>query len=114
MQSLQQQHQRPPTRFARSAVDGSLTSVSIDWAKVLLHEPENVVHWIRYLHDHEDVSMGDLLQRFSRLISGEEPGVPRGSRVWAVFMDTGVVVALVDVFCASGKFPPYNEPFIVR
>ena len=114
MQTLQQQHQRPPTRFARKVVDGSLTRVSIDWAKVLLYEPENVVHWIHYLHDHEDVSIGDLLQRFSRLIAGEEPGLPHRSRGWTVFMDTGVGVALVDVFCASGKFPPYDEPFIVR
>lgn len=91
----------PTTRFAAKKTDaGSPFISSIRWEQVLDLEPENVVHWIRYMHVHKIPSISDLLRELSHVMGNGYKRPPR----WAVYIKTGMPSLLIDVFCSSGKF----------
>ena len=101
LQSITHAIGSPTTRFATKKTDAGLPSISsIQWKQVLDLEPENVVHWIRYMHVYKISSISDLLRDLSHVMGNGSKRPPR----WAIYIKTGIPSLLIDVFCSSGKF----------
>ena len=109
---LQNTEWSPSTIYAsEKAANGFPVVCSINWEHVLNNEPENVAHWIRFLHFRGNPNINNLLSTLSSQTL--QYGQTRPTH-WKTYLRTSVPSLLVDTFCASGKFSNDIGIFAVR
>ncbi|THH30435.1 hypothetical protein EUX98_g3755 [Antrodiella citrinella] len=93
--------QRPLSKFETlSHLDGTET-ITVDWDKVVSLEPEQVVQWIRHLHQSQQLQKLDQLMTalgtILRLV-GDRP------TQWTTYTQTGLPSVLIDIIIEPDTF----------
>lgn len=94
----------PVTNFAaQRTADGTPIISSVDWIRVLRHEPEHYTDWIRYIHTRDLSSIHMPLRAFVQFTD-------RGQRCprWPVFANAQLPALLMDVFSSGGKIDNFG------
>ena len=75
----------------------------VDWDRVVLVEPEEVVAWLVSLHAMNEKSAIMRLFHSVEKILGHEGFVPGGMQ-WEAFEKTDLLGVLIDIVCKPGMF----------
>ena len=96
----------PATRFS-SAKDGNRSSPdvyvsSIDWARVVVFEPNCVAAWVKYLHQENfRAANTEVLHASLNFVVTRAADLTRSSQ-WDAFLRTGLPITLMEIICERG------------